>query len=114
MANRTASRVWLPWALLLAAPLAWSASQLIMLWLTHPVCQGKPRAAIWVVGGIGAAVAVAAGAVAWRALGRRAEAAEGAAVDAFMLKAAMGTSAIFALVILLSLAPVGLLTPCPV
>jgi hypothetical protein len=85
-----------------------------MFWLTHPVCQGYGRGWIFAAGGVCAALAIGAGIGAWRTLARHGFPPERSGVEPFMLRMAIGASAIFALVILLSLVPGTLLTPCPV
>jgi hypothetical protein len=97
------------WIVLLLGPLAWSASLGLMYWLAHPVCQGKPRLIIFTAGGVCGALALAAGLLARRELNAATDA---PAYVSFLLRMAMGCSAIFVLVIALSLVPVGLLSPC--
>jgi hypothetical protein len=84
-----------------------------MFWLTDPVCQGVTRAVIFATGGVCLALALVSWAFARRGLHREL----GSEADdfrTFLLRLATWSSAIFALVIALSIVPVTLLTPCPV
>ena len=101
----------LVWITVLLAPLAWGFSLVTMFWATHPVCQGRTFTWIYGSGGMCVALALGGGLVAWRAL-RNAK--EPGSPRVFLLQMATGASAIFALVIGLSLVPVSMLTPCPV
>jgi hypothetical protein len=102
------------WAGVLLGPIAWSISLPSMLWLTHPVCLGSGRGLLWGTGAVCALVAIGTCVVASLQLARHGFPHEGASVAAFMLRMAVGASAIFALVILLSMVPIAMLTPCPV
>jgi hypothetical protein len=112
--SRDGRRLLLLWVAVLLGPIAWFVSLNSMFWLTHPVCQGYTRSWIFIAGGVCAALAIAAGLGAWRALARRGFPPERSGVEPFMLRLAIGASAVFTLVILLSLVPGTLLTPCPV
>ncbi len=104
------------WAMVLASPLAWAASLVSMFWLTHPVCQGLSRSSLILTGFGCALVALTASSAAGRALrcspGQWAE--DGQEVAVLLLQLARWSGLIFALVIVLSLVPTALLTPCPV
>jgi hypothetical protein len=102
------------WVALLGAPLAWSLSLGTMFWLTHPVCRGMTHAAILIAGVICALLAVGAGVLARYLLHGAGETAAMPDSGPFLLRMAMGASAIFTLVIVLSLVPLAMLTPCPV
>jgi hypothetical protein len=102
------------WVALLGAPLAWSLSLGTMFWLTHPVCQGMTHAAILIAGATCALLAAAAGFLARYMLGYAGQTATMTQSGPFLLRIAVGASAIFTLVIVLSLVPLALLTPCPV
>jgi hypothetical protein len=110
----TGGRMVFLWAVALMAPIAWSVMLVSLFWLTHPVCQGSSRSVMWVTGGICALLAIAAGLFAGISLMRAGSPPERAGVAPFMQRLAIGMSAIFSLVILVSLVPVLLLTPCPV
>jgi F0F1-type ATP synthase membrane subunit c/vacuolar-type H+-ATPase subunit K len=105
--------LWLIWTSVLLAPLAWSASLVGMFWLTDPVCQGASRTMIVAIGGACVVLAIVSSLLAQRSL-RRVAAHESSDFRTFLLRLAVGSSAIFALVIALSLVPVAMLTPCPV
>ena len=116
MTARTARILFFIWLSVLASPIAWGASLITMFWLTHPVCQGLPRAALTLVGMLGAFIALAAALAAGRGLKRAPArlAEDGDDVAVFLLSLAMWAGLLFALVIVLSLAGTALLTPCPV
>jgi hypothetical protein len=117
MMTQTAPRVLLLiWVAIVASPLAWSASLVTMFWLTHPVCQGLPRSVLIVSGGLCAVVALAGALAAARGLKRVPEAPieDSGDVPLFLLRLALWSGFMFALVIALSLVPTALLTPCPV
>ncbi len=116
MTSRIAPRILVfIWLAVLASPIAWGASLVTMFWLTHPVCQGLSRSVLTGVGMLCAllalAGAIAAGRGLRRASGLRADDEE---VGRFLLRLAMWGGLIFTLVIVLSLVPTALLTPCPV
>ena len=102
------------WGIALSAPVAWSVMLVSLFWLTHPVCQGNSRSVMWVTGGICAVVAIGAGLFAGISLMRAGSPPERSGIAPFMQRLAIGVSAIFSLVILVSLVPVLLLTPCRV
>lgn len=104
------------WTTVLASPLAWGASLVSMFWLTHPVCQGLARASLILTGAGCALVALAASAAAGRAQTRylRNSVAQPDEVAMFLLRLARWSGLIFTLVIMLSLVPTAVLTPCPV
>jgi hypothetical protein len=102
------------WTALLGAPTAWSLSLGTMFWLTHPVCQGMTHAAILIAGIICALLAAGAGLLARHMLRDAGETAAMPDSGPFLLRMAIGASAIFTLVIVLSLVPLAMLTPCPV
>ena len=116
MTARAARILFFIWLSVLASPIAWGASLITMFWLTHPVCQGLPRTVLIRVGVLCALIALAAAFAARRGLKRArpplAEDADDVAV--FLLGLAMWAGLLFALVIVLSLVPTVLLTPCPV
>jgi hypothetical protein len=101
------------WIAVLLAPSAWALSLGAMFWLTNPVCQGATRSVIFVTGGICLALALLSCVLARVGL-RRELGGEADDFRTFLLRLAMWSSAIFALVIALSIVPVTLLTPCPV
>jgi hypothetical protein len=100
------------WLAVMAGPVGWSVSLVVMFWLTHPVCQGRSRSSIFVVGALCIAIAAVGGLMAWRQSKRARSARDD--VSLFLCEIAIWSAAIFALVIALSLVPAGLLTPCPV
>ncbi|HVY83290.1 MAG TPA: hypothetical protein VG994_20050 [Steroidobacteraceae bacterium] len=105
--------LWLIWSAVLLAPIAWSISLVVMFWLTDPVCQGASRTLIFAVGGACIVLAIVSGLLARGGLSR----VPGDEADdfrRFLLHLALWSSALFALVIALSIVPVALLTPCPV
>jgi hypothetical protein len=104
----------LVWSAILGAPLAWSLSLGTMFWLTHPVCQGMTHSAILIAGIICALLAAGAGILACLMLRHAGNSEAMPDSGPFLLRMAVGASAIFTLVIVLSLVPLGLLTPCPV
>jgi hypothetical protein len=115
MLPKTEPRVlFLLWIALLGAPTAWSLSLGTMFWLTHPVCQGMTHAAILIAGVICALLAAGCGVLAHYMLRGACETAAMPDSGPFLLRMAMGASAIFTLVIVLSLVPLAMLTPCPV
>jgi hypothetical protein len=102
------------WIALLGAPIAWGLSLNSMFWLTHPVCQGMSHRAILIAGVICALLSAGAGVLARLMLRRAGDTQAMPGSGPFLLRMAEGASAIFTLVIVLSLVPLGLLTPCPV
>lgn len=99
------------WTVMLLGPLAWGASLTGMFWATHPVCQGASHGWIYAIGVACAVLTLGAGLLGWRALAvERAERES----EHFLLQLGVGASALFALVIMLSLVPISMLTPCPV
>ena len=110
----TGGRILWLWAGVLLGPIAWSVSLVSMFWLTHPVCQGAARGFLWATGAACALTAIAAGIGASLALARHGFPPERAGTAPFLLRLAVGASAMFALVILLSMVPIAMLTPCPV
>jgi hypothetical protein len=102
------------WIAMLGAPVAWSLSLGTMFWLTHPVCQGMPHRAILIAGVICALLAAGAGVLARFMLRYAGDTAAMPGSGPFLLRMAVWASAIFTLVIVLSLVPLGMLSPCPV
>jgi hypothetical protein len=102
------------WLAVLISPVAWSVSLAAMFWLVHPVCQGAGRGLLWVTGGVCAALALIALVGSGAGLAKAGCPPERQGIAPFMLRLAACASAIFALVILLSMVPIALLTPCPV
>jgi hypothetical protein len=96
------------WALLLASPIAWGTSLVMMFWLTHPVCQGHSRSTLVLTGVACAAVSLSTSILATRFAGQLDE------VSRFLARIALWGGLIFSLVIVLSLVPTAMLTPCPV
>jgi hypothetical protein len=96
------------WAAVLLAPLAWGLSLNVMFPLTYAACAGDRSPILWVSGAC-AALVVAGGALAFRALSRE----TASAGSHFMLKVALGMSPIFLLVIIMMSVPVALLDSCP-
>jgi hypothetical protein len=101
------------WTGVLLGPIAWSISLVALFWLTHPVCQGARHGLLWVTGGVCAVIGGVTLLGAWIALRRIGHARESTGIAPFMVRMALAVSAIFTLVILLSVVPIGLLTPCP-
>jgi hypothetical protein len=107
---RTLLKVWVAFLL---GPVAWSVSLGAMFWLTNPACQRGSRAPMVVTGVVCLVLALIAGIVAWTGARRYAHDADSSEAERFLFGMAIGGSAIFALVIALSLVPVALLSPCP-
>ncbi|HEU4626639.1 MAG TPA: hypothetical protein VFS52_17895 [Steroidobacteraceae bacterium] len=105
--------LWLIWSAVLLAPIAWSVSLVVMFWLTNPVCQGTSRTLIFAVGGACIVLAIVSGLLARRGLSK-VPSDDADDFRTFLLRLAAWSSALFALVIALSIVPVTLLTPCPV
>lgn len=115
LSNTTPARLLFLWTVVLLGPVAWSTSLATMFWLTDPTCQDGMRTRIFIVGAVCAALAVAGGLLAWRESrrsGAHSRPEHSADVNRFMLDLSMGCSALFALVILVSLVPALLLSPC--
>jgi hypothetical protein len=102
------------WVGVLLGPIAWAFSLTRLFWFTHPVCQGTGRGVLWITGAACAVLCVAAGIGAARGLARARFPAESSDIAPFMMRLAVGMSAAFALVILVSMVPISMLTPCPV
>jgi hypothetical protein len=102
------------WMGVLLGPTAWALSLTMLFWFTHPVCQGAGRGVLWITGAACAVLCVAAGIGAAWGLARARFPAEVSGIAPFMMRLAVGMSAVFALVILLSMVPISMLTPCPV
>jgi len=105
-------RYGLVWSVLLLGPIAWGLSLTAMFGPTHPVCQGASRAWIYAIGAACAGVTLFGGLMGWRAMAGERASHQGDRL--FLLQMVVGASAMFALVIGLSLVPVSMLTPCPV
>jgi hypothetical protein len=105
--------LWLVWVAVLLPPTAWAISLGAMFWLTDPACQGGSRVPIVATGVICTVLAIGAGLLARHGSRRYGDAPESTHSGQFLLTMAKGMSAIFALVILLSLVPVAMLSPCP-
>jgi hypothetical protein len=113
LAQPTPARfLWLIWIAVLLAPTAWAASLGSMFWLTDPVCQGASHGVIFATGGGCFVLALVSCGLARIGL-RRELGSEADDFRTFLLRLATWSSAIFALVIALSIVPVTLLTPCP-
>jgi hypothetical protein len=104
------------WSTVLISPVAWGVSLASMFWLTHPVCQGLPRATLVLSGAACAVLALVGSGAAANALRRSPafESEDSGDVPGFLLRLGLWGGLIFALVIGLSLVPAALLTPCPV
>ena len=111
--NVSTRRLTYIWIAVLGAPIAWAASLLLMSWLTRPVCAGVSQALLTGVGASCVALAIGAGLLAWGVARRGSESPAGSALESFLLRIAMWMSALFTLVIALSMAPIAVLTPCP-
>ena len=111
-ANRILMFVWFT---VLASPIAWGTSLVAMLWLTHPVCQGMSRSYLTLLGVACALVALCGALAAGRALHRTPARVVEDSGDtlSFLLRLAMWSGWMFALVIGFSLVPTALLSPCP-
>jgi hypothetical protein len=101
------------WMGVLLGPAAWGISLATLFWLTHPVCQGGERSSLWTVGAVCLAMAVGACVVSGVSLARAGFPPERSGIAPFMMRMAVGLAAIFSLVILLSMVPIAMLTPCP-
>jgi hypothetical protein len=99
------------WLTILAGPVAWALSLTIMFWMTREACIEGALAPVLTVGVVCALVTAAAGIRAAVALVQPLGQMQ---LTRFMLGLAVAASAMFALVIVLSLVPISMLTPCPV
>lgn len=100
------------WFAALGGPLAWALAFGWMLALVDEACVAHSRAALWPGAGAGILLAALPGLLAWRAL-RRVDGTTGEGERTrFMLGLAIGGSAIFLLVMLLTSAPLFLLAAC--
>ena len=106
--------MFLLWSGVLLGPMAWSICLESLFWLTHPVCQGGDRSWLWGVGVAGLVIAAGASIVSALSLARSGFPPERSGIAPFMMRLAIGMGAIFSLVILLSMVPIAMLTPCPV
>jgi hypothetical protein len=97
------------WTTVLAGPIAWALSLSIMFWTTRSVCHGVSRNALLTVGIVCVVLSILAGLRAARGFNQPLGRFE---FSHFMLGLAVGASALFALVIILSLVPIFLLSPC--
>jgi hypothetical protein len=100
------------WAAVLLAPAAWSLSLGLMFPLTHAACATGSREPMLWVSAVCAVLALIGGLVAWAALRRR-SIPESLSSSRYLLKIAVGMSAVFLLVILMMSVPVFLLDSCP-
>jgi uncharacterized membrane protein YbhN (UPF0104 family) len=98
------------WITVFAGPVAWWLSLAVMFWLTRKACVQSTTQWVLTAGMICAAVSVVAGIRAGFSLTRPLGHLE---ITRFMLILALSASAIFALVIVLSMVPISLLSPCP-
>ena len=111
MSTRRLTWIWLA---VLGAPVAWAASLFLMSWLTRPVCAGSSYALVSGVGALCVALAVGSGLLAFGIMRSGSGSPTMSSMEAFLLRLAMGMSALFTLVIGLSMVPIAILTPCPV
>jgi small basic protein len=98
------------WFTILAGPIAWALSLSVMFWLTRDACVEGALGPILTVGVICALITVVAGIRAAVALVQPLGQMQ---LTRFMLGLAVAASAMFVLVIVLSIVPISMLTPCP-
>jgi protein-S-isoprenylcysteine O-methyltransferase Ste14 len=100
------------WSVMLLAPVAWSVALGILFSLTNEVCERGDRTPMWAVALGCTALSLLPALVAWAWRRRTHEAGDAGERVRFMLDVALGTSALFTLVLLVTAVPVALLGSC--
>ncbi len=99
------------WTALLAAPVAWVAALGILFPLTEDACTRGVRTSFWVILAFCVLLTLGGTVLAWRERGR-AGANGGADRASFLMQVALGSSAIFGLVLLVMAVPILFLGAC--
>ena len=105
------------WSALSAGPVAWTVNQGVGYAVVKPVCGGPGPPVLWAVAMLALILTVGGIWLSWRLLGQLRESAsdDGASVldrSYFMTVVAMGLNALIAILIVASLIPQFLLSPC--
>ena len=99
------------WTALLLAPVAWAAALGILFALTEDACARGDRLSLWIVTAVCLLLALSGASLAWSS--REEPGADSGADRArFMMRAALGISAIFALVLIVMAVPILMLGAC--
>ena len=99
------------WTALLLAPVAWAAALGILFALTEDACVRGERLSLWIVTTVCVLLALAGASLAWQGRGDYGD--DGGTDRArFMMRAALGISAIFAAVLMLMAVPILMLGAC--
>jgi hypothetical protein len=99
------------WTALLLAPVAWAAALGILFPLTEDACARGDRASMWIVSAVCVVLALAGAALAWWSRDEPG-ADSGADRARFLMRVALGMSAIFALVLIVTAVPILMLGAC--
>ena len=100
------------WATVLLPPFAWAAALSLLYAMTNPACLTQSRAVLIAVGLVCIGVAAAAGPLALWLAPHEDEPTETAANRRFLARLALWNSALFVLIIVMSVVPVFLLDAC--
>jgi len=101
------------WAVLLMAPVAWSAALGILFALLDESCAQGSRQAMFLAAAVCVLLTILPAPLAWSWRRHFNVGSVGAERARFMLEVASGASVLFALTTLLSIVPVFLLSACP-
>jgi hypothetical protein len=100
------------WTAVLLAPLAWSAALGILYSLTDETCARGQRGTMWAVALGCVALSLLPAPIAWTWRRRVASDGEVAERVRFMFDVALGTSALFTLVLVVTAVPIAMLESC--
>jgi len=100
------------WTLVLMAPVAWAGSLGLLFSLTDEACTSGSRAMMWRVATACLALTLAPAVLAWRARREIPTNSDAGHRARFMMSVAIGASLLFAVITLLSAAPIGWLDTC--
>jgi hypothetical protein len=99
------------WTLVLLPPAGWAAALGSLFTLTGTACERGTRTSLWVVAVICLLLAVTCAPLAWRERRARGEASPEDRVR-FMMEVAMGLSAFFSAILIVTAVPILLLDTC--
>jgi hypothetical protein len=100
------------WLLLLLAPVTWALALPVLFVLTSDACARGARGPLWGVAGLAVLAAALPMPIAWWRSRHVGDAHRAADRARFLLRLAMGLSALFVLVLVMMSIPVSLLDPC--
>jgi hypothetical protein len=100
------------WLLVLLAPVAWAIALLTLLALDKDACARHTDGPLWVVAIASVVAALLPLPIAWWRAQRVTDAHRAADRARFLLRVAMGLSAVFGLVLIVTAIPIAMLAPC--